>query len=473
MRARVIGEGANLGVTQRGRIAYALAGGHIDTDAIDNSAGVSTSDHEVNIKILLNAVVTAGDLTLKQRNRLLHAMTDEVAALVLADNYLQGLALTLEESERLERFDRNARLMRDLEQARRLDRAVETLPDDATLAKRAAARQGLARPELAVLMAYVKITLAEDLLASDLPDDPQLAEDLVAYFPKPLVERFRPELEAHRLRREIIATAAANDLVNRAGIAFAHDLGLASGRGPGDVARAYMIVRRIYDLDAFWASVNALDNKVPAKVQTAMLLAAGRLVERATAWFLKGTRLDIAAEAAAFRPGVATLGAALDQILPESHRRALEERRQALVAEGVPDALAQAAARLDFLHSAVDILRLALTTGHAVVEIGRRFYAVGARFHLDALRVAARKLAADTEWQKLAQSAVIEDLYAQQVELTAKLIAADGDFEPWLDGHAVDLQRIEALVREIEGAAQPDLAVLTVATRAIRGCLAR
>ena len=472
IRARVVGEGANLAVTQHGRVEYAQKGGRINTDAIDNSAGVDTSDHEVNIKILLNAAVTAGDLTMKQRNELLHAMTDEVGVLVLRDNYLQGLTLSLEEHERVQRFDRHVRLMRELERAGKLDRKVEGLPDDETLVQRVQAREGFVRPELAVLMAYVKTTLCEDLLESDLPDDPQLVDDLLAYFPHVLVERFRPGILAHRLRRELVATFAANDLVDRAGIAFAREIGELTGRGPGEVTRAYMIVRRIYGLGAFWDGVNALDNKVAAAVQHEMLLGAGRLVERATAWFLRGSKLDIAAETQAYRAGIAALAEGITQILPESHRKGLQAHVQALEERGVPHEVALASARFDFLHSAVDIVRLANQTRHNVIELGRRFFAVGARFRLDALRVAARKLDSHTAWQKRAAAAVIEDFYAQQAELTAKAVAESHDFETWIARHERDLLRLEGLEREIEGAPAPDLAMLTVATRTLRGFLA-
>ncbi len=472
IRARVVGEGANLGVTQRGRIEYALKGGRINTDAIDNSAGVDTSDHEVNLKILLNAAVAAGDLTTKQRNELLHQLTDEVAALVLRDNYLQGLALSLEQHEAVARLDRHVRVMRELERAQRLDRVVEELPDDETIAARAAHRQGLTRPELAVLLAYAKTTLVDDLLHGDFPDDPQLVDSLFDYFPPALVERFRAAIPAHRLRREIIATVAANDLVNRAGIAFASELGELTGRGPGEVTRAYMIVRRIYDLDAYCDSVTALDNKVPAAVQHEMLLTANRLVERATAWFLRNPKLDIATETQSYRAGIAALAGAIADIMPPSHCAGLAAHTETFEKAGVPAATALAAARLDFLFSAVDVVRLALATGKDVVELGRRFFAIGARFRLDALRVAARKLAATTAWQKRAVAAVIEDLYAQQAELTAKAVAESHDFESWIERHAPDLARLEALEREIEAAPAPDLAMLTVATRALRGFLA-
>ncbi len=290
VRAKVVGEGANLGVTQRGRIEYAMNGGRIDTDAIDNSAGVDTSDHEVNIKILLNAAMAAGKITLEARNALLQSMTGEIAEHVLRDNYLQGLALSLAESDGAERIDSEARLIRDLERAGRLDRAIEFLPSDDALAARAQAHQPLTRPELSVLLAYVKNTLAEDLIDSDLPDDPQLETDLIGYFPKILRERFRDEIQRHQLRRELIATVAANDLVNRTGITFLRETAARTGRSPGDVARAYMILRQVFDLDALWADINALDNRVPAQLQLEMFKTALRLVERVTAWFLAGAR---------------------------------------------------------------------------------------------------------------------------------------------------------------------------------------
>ncbi|HVA15500.1 MAG TPA: NAD-glutamate dehydrogenase [Stellaceae bacterium] len=471
VRAKVVGEGANLGVTQKGRIEYAMAGGRIDTDAIDNSAGVDTSDHEVNIKILLNAVVAAGDLSLEQRNALLQQMTDQIADHVLRDNYLQGLALSLAEAQGVERLDGEARLIRDLDRAGRLDRAIEFLPSEDALATRALARQPLTRPELSVLLAYVKNTLTEDLIESDFPDDPQLAEDLFGYFPKILTERFRPAIEQHRLRRELVATVAANDLVNRTGITFLREVGARTGRSPGDVARAYMIVRQVFALDTLWADVNALDNQVPAPLQLEMLKTALRLVERVTTWFLAGSKLDIAAQVEAYRPGVALLAGHLGTFMPDSHQAELLRRVAAFAAKGAPHELALRVARLDFLLSAVDIVRLAKSAPKDLLEAGRRFFAIGSRFKLDTLRIAARKLLADTQWQKLAVSALIEDLYAHQADLTARALAQDTDFEHWLAGHARDLARLDALVLEIETATLPDLAMLTVANRALRGFL--
>ncbi|HLI22596.1 MAG TPA: NAD-glutamate dehydrogenase [Stellaceae bacterium] len=472
VRAKVVGEGANLGVTQKGRIEYAMKGGRIDTDAIDNSAGVDTSDHEVNIKILLNGVMAAGGLSFAERNALLKQMTDAIADHVLRDNYLQGIALSLAEAQGTERLDSEARLIRDLERAGRLDRAIEFLPSDDELARRAQARQPLTRPELSVLLAYVKNTLAEDLIESDFPDDPQLEADLIGYFPPLLASRFADAIRQHRLRRELIATVAANDLVNRTGITFVREIGTRTGRGPGDVARAYMIVRQVFGLEPLWAEIEALDDKAPAALQIEMLKTALRLIERATAWFLGGAKLDIAAQAEAYRPGVALLAEKIATLVARADRALLERNIAAFIAQGAPADLAERVARLDFLTSAVDIVRLAKNAGADLVEAARRFYAVGDRFRLDALRAAARKIAADTQWQKLAVTALIEDLYAHQAGLTARALGASGDFEPWLAAHQRDLDQLGGLVREIEAAQQPDLAMLTVANRALRGFLA-
>src|SRR4029077_20879951 len=282
----------NLGVTQRGRVAYALKDGRIDTDAIDNSAGVSMSDHEVNIKVLLSGAIAAGALGRQERESLLAQMTDDVAALVLRDNYLQGEALSVAEARGPAALNRQVRLIRDLERGGRLDRGLEFLPDDETLASRAAAHRGLPRPELAVLLAYAKMSLDHDLLASDLPDLPELAEDLRDYFPPALRERFAKQIAAHPLHREITATVVTNDVINRAGVTFIHDMRARTGKAPADIARAYRIVREVFELPSAWANIEALDNRVAARLQSEMLLDIAGLVEHATAWLLRHDRLD-------------------------------------------------------------------------------------------------------------------------------------------------------------------------------------
>ena len=326
LRAKVVGEGANLGVTQRGRVAYALNGGRIDTDAIDNSAGVAMSDHEVNIKILLGGAIAAGVLGRQERDPLLAQMADEVAALVLRDNYLQGEALSVAEARGVAVLDRQAAMIRDLEEAGRLDRALEFLPDDETLASRAAARRGLTRPELAVLLAYAKMSLDHDLLASDLPDLPELADDLRGYFPAVLRQRFAAQIAAHPLRREITATVVTNDLVNRAGPTFVHDMRARTGRTAPEIARSYRIVRDVFGLPALWSGIEALDNRVPAAVQTEMLLDIAGVIEHGAAWLLRGNRLDIGRETAPFRPAVQHLAEVVAGLLPPAERALLDQR---------------------------------------------------------------------------------------------------------------------------------------------------
>ena len=294
IRAKVIGEGANLAVTQRGRVAFALAGGRIDTDAIDNSAGVDTSDHEVNIKILLDQAIASGALAAEDRQPLLAEMADEVASLVLRDNYLQGEALSAAEARGVVSLDRQLRMIRDLERSGRLDRALEFLPDDETLAARSAQGRGLVRPELAVLLAYAKMTLYEALLASALPDAPELADELRSYFPAGRAATGSP----HR-SQPIRCTARSSPRSSPTrsstarGITFVHDMRARTGRSAAEVAQAYMIVREVFELRHLWTEIEALDNKVAAQVQIEMLLEIADLVERAAAWLLYRKRLDV------------------------------------------------------------------------------------------------------------------------------------------------------------------------------------
>jgi glutamate dehydrogenase len=469
--AKVVGEGANLGATQRGRIEYALKGGRINTDAIDNSAGVDTSDHEVNLKILLDAVVAAGGLDVAGRNRELASVTDEVAALVLRDNYLQGQALSLAETQGPDILDQQVRLMRRLERAGKLSRPIEFLPDDETLTARAAARIGLTRPELAVLLAYAKTTLYADLLESELPDDPALAGDLLLYFPQPFAVRHRPAIEHHRLRREIIATFIANSIVNRAGITFVSELTEKTGRTAGDVALAYAIVRDVFALRPTWDAIEALDGKAPAALQYEMLLAIQHLTERASAWFLQsGQPLDLQGGIADFAGGVAALTENLATILPAKDATALASRAADLVKRGAPQALAERIAGLDHVVAAVEIVRLAEAARRELLATGRIYFALGARLSLDALRSAAARLRPETPWQKMAVAALIDDFYQHQSELSRQMVAAgpDASLETFLADHAASLAPLDALLQELAAAGHPDLAMLTVANRQLR-----
>jgi glutamate dehydrogenase len=477
IRAKVVGEGANLAVTQRGRVAFALAGGRIDTDAIDNSAGVDTSDHEVNIKILLDQAIASRAIAAGDRQPLLAEMADEVASLVLRDNYLQGEALSVAEARGVVSLDRQLRMIRDLERAGQLDRALEFLPDDETLAARSAQGRGLVRPELAVLLAYAKMTLYEALLASTLPDAAELADELRSYFPQAVRHRLAPQIATHPLHREIIATIVTNEIVNRARITLVHDMRARTGRSAAEVAQAYMIVREVFELRRLWTDIEALDNKVAAQVQIEMLLEIADLVERAVAWLLYRKRFTIGPEIGRFAPSVRTIAASLLDLLPPSDRNLVSERSLRFAEAGVPEALATRVGGTVFLAAAVDIADLAERSGQELDQAARIYYAVGAQFALDEMRVAARRLRAETPWEKQAVEATIDDLFALQTDLAARILASSSSGQPedpiavWSAAHAAALTPAEPLIRELRVTAAPDLAMLVVAARQLRHAL--
>ena len=477
LRCRVIGEGANLGMTQRARVEYALQGGRLNTDSIDNAAGVDCSDHEVNIKILLSGIEAAGDMTRKQRNELLERMTDEVAELVLRDNYLQTQSITVSSTLGAHLLDRMARFMRALEKTGHLDRAIEYLPDDETVAQRFAKGTGMTRPELSVLTSYAKITLYDELLSSDLPDDPYMRRDLMCYFPQPLQEAFAEQIAKHRLHREIIATAVTNELVNRVGVTFVHEVGEKSAMSSADIARAYTIGREIFAMNGLFAEIEALDNKVPAALQAAMLIECGRLIEHGTAWFLRvGPQpLDIRAQVESYGAPVADLAENLQDLLSDSDCKLLAEHTAAYCEQGAPEALARRAASLSFLVPACDIVRIAQTAGLEVLEVGRAYFSIGARFGFDWLRRAAGHLPRDSAWDKLAVTAIVDDFYGNQCELTSRIVhglkdlsAGDGAIDNWAERRRPLVLRTEHLLAELQSSGTPDLAMLAVANRQLR-----
>jgi glutamate dehydrogenase len=481
IQAKVVGEGANLGFTQLGRIEYAQAGaggagGRIDTDAIDNSAGVSCSDHEVNIKILLNDLVSASDMTPKQRDKLLVEMTDEVARLVLRDNYLQTQAISMMEAQGADLLDAQARFMRLLEKGARLDRAIEFLPPDEVLTERASKRQGFTRPELAVLLAYGKIWLYEHILHSDVPADPFMAQDLAKYFPVQLQERFGPDIGRHRLKNEIIATVVTNSIVNRVGGAFVAELMETTGHPPAQVARAYIVARDAFRLRDVWAEIEALDGRVPASAQTAMLTEANRLVERATLWVLRSmpSPFDLGAGIAELAPGVIALETAVPACLPADAAAAVAARVAQFVEQGVPQSLAQRVGNLIVLASAADILRIATRQSISIEAAGALYFAVGARFSLGWLRASAEKLSGRGHWLKLAAAAAIEDLYGHQRDITIAIASSQPGQDPadaitrWADGNKAAVDRAESLLAELKAASHIDLPMIMVAGRQLR-----
>lgn len=474
IRATVVGEGANLGITQRGRIEMAQSGVRLNTDAIDNSAGVDCSDHEVNIKILVNQVLANGDMTLKQRNQLLADMTDEVGALVLRDNYLQTQAISLVRSRGVDLLDHQVRLIRMLERAGRLDRGIEFLPDDETIAERLTNRTGLTRPELAVLIAYSKLWLFDEIIDSDLPDDPSMEADLIAYFPTPLRETYASQIKAHKLKREIIATHAANSIVNRAGITFMTQIMEKTGQPPAVIARAYVVSRDAYGLRQLWTDIEALDTKVSADVQLDMLNAANRLIERNTLWVLRHVPqpIDQGALIASLREGAEALLGAVDSLCSADMAEAIARRVEALTAAGVPDDLARRVAYMGLLESVPDVVRLSGELNVGVAVAAAQYFAVGSRFGLSWLHSAAEALLlSGSHWEKLAAAAVIDELYALQRAVTARILTTQPGLAPdqalanWAEGYRAAVDRTDQLLGELRAAASVDLAMLTVASR--------
>ncbi len=480
LRAQVIGEGANLGVTQFGRIEFAQAGGRVNTDFIDNSAGVDCSDHEVNIKILLDPVVANGDMTPKQRNGLLQQMTDEVADLVLRDNYLQTQAITLIEAEGGDGLDTLVRLMRFLERKARLNRVVEQLPDEETVAERAAARLGLTRPEIAVLFSYSKIWLYDEVLRSDLPDDRHLAEDVVRYFPTALHGDFKEGIANHRLRRELIATSLTNSLINRMGGSFVTALSDKTAMPPVDVAKAYIIARDVFAVREIWADIEALDNQVAAQTQATLHREVQRLVERSTLWFLRhgGAPIDITVNVEAFRQPVRGLAASIASVLPEEMDDRIRFRAARYTADGVPQALAERVAYLIALAPACDIVRISAARGITVEDVAKLHFSVGEMLEFGWLRYQAEKFPAGSHWETLAVAALIEEMFGHQHDLTLRIIDAhgvsDGDpLDRWSAGKVTYVERTRAIVSEMKSAGGTvDLSMLTVASRAL-GALAK
>ena len=473
LRARVVGEGGNLGFTQRGRIEFALAGGHINTDAIDNSGGVDCSDHEVNIKILLDTVVADGELTIRQRDRLLAEMSDEVAAMVLRDNYDQTGALATARAQAAPMVDVHARYLRKLESESGLDRAIEFLPSDEVLAQRRSAGTGLTSPEFSVLLAYTKLDVSGRLLASDVPEDPWLSRELAAYFPAPLRdERFASAMARHPLRREIIASRVTNLLVDRAGTSFIHRLTEETGAAVPELARAHAAAWEIFGLEELWAAVEALDNAVPAATQIEMMLPIRRLAERSTRWLVRhGPRpLDVATMVAANAPGAARLARLLPSLLTATDRAAAEARSAEWIDAGAMKDLADRVAALDALAPALDVVQVAGGAegdGDVLEDVAAVYFALGEQLELDWLRDRIAALPRDDRWQALARSALGDDYAQERATLTAEVLRGGGP-DAWMARHRPDVERFLSVIDDIRAGPATDLATLSVAMREAR-----
>ena len=481
LRCRCVGEGGNLGFTQLGRIEYALAGGHINTDFIDNSAGVDTSDHEVNIKILLDRVVADGDMTRKQRNGLMSQMTDEVAALVLSDNYGQNIAIAEAEAQALPLMHVHEDWMKRLEKAGLLDRALEFLPSGKQITQRRADGVGLTEPELSVLLAYTKIVLAYELLDSDLADDPFMRSQLFSYFPSPMRHTYRKQMNAHPLRSQIIVTQVVNDVVNTAGITFFHRISQETGATAEELVRAHLVVREIYGSSALLEQVDELDNVVAAHVQTRMRLQVRTLLERASRWMVNNRRHPMDSEATVdhFGNDVQAVVAALPEILTGGERELFEQRRRSLTEVDVPDDLASAIATMPPAYSTLAIVETARREGIDPLEVARVHFAVGERLGIGALLQRILGLPRDDRWQTMARAALRDDLHTVHTQITGQVLGCtdDGDdpeqrIKRWSETEGVVLGRASSTLEEIWADETPDLARLSVGLRVVRTLLA-
>jgi glutamate dehydrogenase len=475
LRAKAVGEGGNLGFTQRGRIEYANGGGRIFTDFIDNSAGVDTSDHEVNLKILLGLAEERGELTRKQRDDLIHAVTDEVGTHVLYDNFLQAQILSQEIRVSKDRVEAYEGLMQALEDRGLLERDVEALPTTEELSTRRASGRGLASPELAVLLAYSKINLTGQLVRSALPDDPYYQRDLRRYFPESVVARFGELLPEHPLRRELIATIAANELVNSMGSTFVTQLVAETGADPADMARAYRLARDVTVAGERWDAIEALFETLDPDVQNELLFGVDRMVEVVTRWYLANPPHDSITDVVErCRPAFERLAEAIATVGSESWQESRREEAERLIEEGVPEEIARRHSYQRELVHAPDIIEVAERSGRDVEEVARAFFLVGDAFHITRLERAMRRLEPKSRWQRWALQATEDDLLRVRRDL-AEAATREGEGRPiedavesFLGAHAESIGRLDRFMRSLSDDPGGGLAALSVAVRQIR-----
>lgn len=465
LRCRTVGEGGNLGFTQLGRIEYALNGGLIYTDFIDNSAGVDCSDHEVNCKILLNTIVANGDMTLKQRNALLAEMTDEVAELVLYDNYAQTRAISLAATTSVKEFELYRRYIDELERMGKLDRALEFLPDDKTLLERKALGKGLTSPEIAILLAYTKMVVKAELLQSDVFDDPYLNRALELAFPKPLRERFRAQMEQHSLRREIIATQLSNIMINDMGVTFVYRLQLETNSSIECIGRAYAIARQVLALPELRQIIESSGSDISAATCYKMMGLVNRLIRRATRWFLRNRRShlhDIQGTVDRFASDIVKLNEQLPNLLTGDERAEWDYIVNELNEAGVPQASAMRIGIVDAEYALLDIIEAAHENHLKVDQVACIYFALNNRLELTWLRSQIVKQPIDTHWDTLARVALLDDLDTQQRKLTVIILKSfdkkadlNTQLEKWLLQHKKLVTRWQQLLADLRGS--PDL----------------
>ncbi|MFC3032097.1 NAD-glutamate dehydrogenase [Pseudoalteromonas fenneropenaei] len=473
--AQIVGEGGNLGATQLGRIEYASKGGRINTDFIDNVGGVACSDNEVNIKILLNVLVAEGDLTRKQRDELLYSMTDEVAQLVLKDCYRQTHTLSITKSKGPDTLKEKVRFIHALEKMGKLDRAIEFIPTDEELAERAAAGKDLTRPELSVLVSYSKMVLKETLVTDEISENPYFRQFLVNSFPLPLREKFNAAMDNHPLRRQIIATKLANAIVNDMGLNFMVRMHEETGASDAEIALCYSIASEVFEMKQTWGEIAALDNKIPAEVQTEMLYQLRRTVRRATRWFLRhrNKALTIAESIEFFKPTFKDLSANLHNYMEAQESERIGDAARALEEQGVPAHIALRIESLSSLFSVMDLAEVAHKTGRDIGLVSATYFKLGAKMGLHWFLDQITKQPVANHWQALARASYREELDWQQRSLsevalngfTTDKADVEAQIDAWMDARTLLLQRWKQMLAEFKTSQSHDFAKFSVALR--------
>jgi glutamate dehydrogenase len=476
LQAKVVGEGGNLGLTQLGRIEYAAKGGRINTDAVDNAGGVDCSDNEVNIKILLNSLVQNGDLTVKQRNKLLYDMTDEVGDIVIEDCYRQTHSLSITAMRSVNQLKEQVRFIQDLERSGKLDRSLEFIPDDEEIADRLAEGKGLTRPELSVLLAYSKMVLKDDLVHAEITENPYHDTLLIDAFPQQLRDKYQNEMQQHPLRAEIIATKLANKIGNDMGFNFVNRMEEETGASVTEIANCYTIASAVFELEGFWEQIEVLDNKISTAIQTEMLFQYRRIVRRVTRWFLRhrDKSLSIAESISLYQPTFAILSANLFDFMINDEIEAIQRVATDLVEAGVPADIATRLSQLSTLFSTMDIAEVAQENNCTVEQAASLYFKLGASLELHWFLDQINRQPVANHWQALARASFREELDWQQRSLTSVVLRCQCDAQfadleqllnEWIDINDQPLGRWKHILADFKVGQSHDFAKFSVALR--------
>lgn len=480
LRAKVIGEGANLGTTQLGRIEFSKKGGKINTDFIDNSGGVDSSDHEVNIKILMSAVMKSKkhNMDIKARNTLLEKMTSDIENHVLRHNYQQAQAVSLTEMLAADNLQAHDQFIQNMERDEGLDRKIEFLPDLEEVQKRQMTGKGLTRPELSVLISYAKIALTKDLLKTSIPDNPDMQIWLFDYFPKTLRDTYKKEINAHKLKREIIAMAIANSLINRLGPTFIKSTMKKTGMTAADIVSAYMVTREIFDLRTMWDDIESLDNQTPANVQLTAMLEMAKLIQFSIHWLLTrhGRTIKISKDIKAYKSSIAEITKTLQKLVPTDLKQSLKIKAESYIRDALPPTLAKQIAALPILTSALDITKIANDNKAKLEKIASTYFSIGERFNINWLRTQAQFKEPTNIWDKEATAGLINQLYGCQAGLTKRVLKdceaneckVGTDIESWIEDNAHLVNELDPFFKKLNNTGSLDLPMLVIAEQRLR-----